>query len=131
MKNYQTKGIDFSLLILRVVTALMIFINHGWVKIISFEKSFHNFPDPIGISNEASYILIVFAELFCSVLLIFGLFTRYAVIPLIIAMLVAVFIVHGNDVFAQQELGILYLIPFIVLLVSGPGKYSLDAKFKI
>lgn len=131
MKNYPTKGIDFSLLLIRIVCAAMMFINHAWPKITSFDKSFHSFPDPLGISSEASYILIVFAEMFCSVLVFFGLFTRYAAIPLIIAMLVAVFIVHGNDVFAKQELGILYLVSFLVVLISGPGKYSLDAKFKI
>ncbi len=73
----------------------------------------------------------VFAEVFCPVLLVFGLFTRYATIPLLITMGVAVFVVHGGDSFSKQELGLVYFVAFLTLLLAGPGKYSLDSRFKI
>jgi putative oxidoreductase len=59
-------------------------------------------------------------------LLILGLATRLAIIPLIILMIVAVFIVHGNDGFEKQEIGLLFLVAYLFLLVTGPGKYSID-----
>jgi putative oxidoreductase len=59
--------------------------------------------------------------------LVLGLFTRYASIPSIIAMLVAVFVAHADDPFKEAEHAFLYLIAYIVILFTGPGKYSLDA----
>jgi putative oxidoreductase len=55
-----------------------------------------------------------------------GLFTRLSVIPLIITMLVAAFVAHAGDPFSSKEPALLYLIPYLALLFSGPGKFSLD-----
>jgi putative oxidoreductase len=131
MKNYTLKLPDLSLLLVRTSFSMLMFVNHGWPKVLNFEKVFSSFPDPLGVSAEVSYSLAVFAEVFCPVLIVFGLFTRFASIPLVITMGVAVFVVHGDDSFAKQELGLLYLVAFSMLLLSGPGKYSLDSRFKI
>jgi hypothetical protein len=52
--------------------------------------------------------------------------SRLAVIPLIITMLLAGFIVHAPDPYVKKELAFLYLLPFIFLFLSGAGRYSLD-----
>jgi putative oxidoreductase len=62
----------------------------------------------------------------CSLLVIIGLFTRYAVVPLIITMLVAILIVHGNDPWTQRELPLLYAVTFTTLFFTGAGKYAVD-----
>lgn len=131
MKNYPLKFADLSLFLLRISFASLMFFNHGWPKVLNFKTAFSKFPDPLGISSEVSYSLAVFAEVFCPFLLVLGLFTRFASIPLIITMVVAVFVVHGADPFAKQELGLVYLTAFVVLLLSGPGKYSLDYRLKV
>jgi len=131
MKNFQLKYIDFSLLLLRLTFGGLLFLNHGWPKVMSFEQKFHSFPDPLGVGSEISYGLTLFGEVFCPVLIILGLFTRYASIPVVITMFVAIFIIHGADPLAKKEMAILYLVPFLVLLISGPGKISLDAKLKV
>ncbi|WP_333907979.1 DoxX family protein [Aequorivita sinensis] len=59
-------------------------------------------------------------------LLIIGLSTRLAAIPLAITMLVAAFIVHANDGFGRQELPLLYAAIYISIALIGAGKYSLD-----
>ncbi len=84
------------------------------------------FADPIGFGPAISLILVVFAEVFCSILIILGFKTRIATIPLIITMLVIVFIIHLNDPLADREAGILYILSYGVLFVFGPGKYALD-----
>lgn len=84
------------------------------------------FGDPLGLGSELSLALTVFAEFVCAILLILGLATRLATIPLIITMVVAGFIVHGNDPFGKKEMALLYLAVYFVLLITGPGKYSLD-----
>jgi putative oxidoreductase len=55
-----------------------------------------------------------------------GFATRLAVIPLIITMLVVVFYVHADDPFSKQEMGLHYLLTYIMLLIMGSGKYSID-----
>jgi putative oxidoreductase len=59
-----------------------------------------------------------------------GLFTRLAVIPMIINMVVAIAVVviknvSGLDEFVELD-EVLYILIFFWLLVAGPGKVSLD-----
>jgi putative oxidoreductase len=55
-----------------------------------------------------------------------GAATRLAVIPLIINMSVIVFVVHADDPWQRQEFALLFLIPFLTLLFTGPGHFSID-----
>ena len=116
---------SFALLILRVVAGSFMMV-HGLEKLQMLKANPVQFADPIGIGEPASLTLAVFAELVCSALLILGLLTRLAIIPLIITMLVAVFIVHSADGFEKQELAGLYLGVYIVLIITGAGKFSVD-----
>lgn len=120
------RNIDFALLILRFALAFLM-LTHGLGK---FQKLFGDgpiqFADPLGIGATASLVLTVFSEVFCSVFLIFGFATRLSAIPLLITMLVAAFIVHANDGFGRQELPLFYAISYIILIITGPGKLSLD-----
>ncbi len=120
---------SLALLLLRVWIGLMMAFGHGWGKLIGFGEKAANFADPYGFGNTVSMGLAVFAEFFCSLAVILGLFTRATVIPLIITMLTAALIIHGGDPWGRKEMAILYLAPFVTLLVSGPGKYSLDRLF--
>ncbi len=104
-------------------------IAHGWQKITHFELMSAGFTDPFHVGSSVSLLLIIFAEFGCSILVLVGLFTRFAAIPLIIGMFVAGFIV--NSPFKFQELPTLYLSLYIVLIFLGSGKYSLDYLFGI
>ncbi len=106
-------------------------LTHGWQKIENFQLMSAGFPDPIGLGSSASLVLIIFAEFGCSVLIILGLFTRLATIPLIIGMIVAAFVIHAGDSFSKVELSSLYSSLYIVLAILGAGKYSLDNMFGI
>ncbi|KQS24691.1 DoxX family protein [Dyadobacter sp. Leaf189] len=118
---------DFGVLILRVgISCLM--LTHGYAKLSGFLGGDHSFADPIGIGEELSYILTIFAEFVCSILVILGLFTRAALVPLIFTMIVVVFIVHGADPFDKKEHAVSFLITYLTLFFTGPGKYSIDSK---
>jgi putative oxidoreductase len=80
----------------------------------------------MGLGQTMSLALVVFAEFFCSLFLILGLFTRLATIPLIITMCVVVFKVSKADVFGDAQTATLYLIGYVALLFTGPGKVSVD-----
>ncbi len=119
--------ISVVLLILRIGIAAMMLV-HGIPKMLMlFREETISFPGVMGMSPVLSLSLAVFAEVLCSLLILFGFGTRLATIPLIITMLIAVLYVHAADPFANQELGLHYLLSYIVLLILGSGKYSLDA----
>lgn len=125
MTSYRPLALDLGLLLLRVATGLLL-LTHGWPKLMGFSARMNTFADPYGLGSAPSLALAVFAEFFCSVFLIMGLFTRWALIPLVITMLTIVFVVHGSDPFGKKELALLYLVPFLTLSFTGPGKFSLD-----
>ncbi|UCC79552.1 MAG: DoxX family protein [Candidatus Zixiibacteriota bacterium] len=120
---------SIGLLVLRVTVGLMMAFGHGLGKLVSYGVRAANFPDPFGIGSPVSLGMVVFAEFFCSLALVLGFLTRSAAIPLIIAMLVAAFVIHGDDPFGRKELALMYLASFVVILIAGPGKYSLDRLF--
>lgn len=115
---------DAGILLLRISCALMLL--HGWPKFTNFSEDSTEWPDPFHLGSAVSYTLTVFAELFCTIFVLLGLFTRTALIPLIVLMLVIVFIIHSGEPFADREHALLYLMSYITLLFTGPGKYSLD-----
>ncbi len=121
---------DLGLFFLRVAMALLLLFGHGWPKLMQFGERSASFADPLGIGSIASLILTLFSEVGCSVFVALGLFTRYAVIPLIIMFTVILLFVHDDDPFTKQELALMYLIPFITLLLTGPGRFSLDRKLR-
>lgn len=116
----------FAILWTRVSIGLLMICSHGFSKLFNYSTLSANFPDPLGVGNKVSLCLVIFAEFFCSILLIIGLKTRIASIPLIITMLVAIFIVHAVDPWQKQEMGTLYLVIYLSLLIFGSGRYSVD-----
>lgn len=122
--KYSQGGIQFSLLILRVGLGILM-LTHGWGKLMKFSDMAPHFITPLPFGGHLSLSVVIFAEVCCAFLVIIGLFTRIALIPLIIEMAVVVLVVHQND-FGHQELGLHFLLGFIVLFILGPGKLSLD-----
>lgn len=119
------------LLFFRVALALMM-LTHGLPKLAKLLPGQEIvFPDPLGIGTLPSLLLAVFAEVVCSLLILLGLGTRLAAIPLAITMAVAAFMVHAGDPFARKELALMYLLSYITLIVTGSGKFSVDRYLKI
>lgn len=122
-------ALDLGLLLIRLAVSGFM-LTHGYPKLIHFAERAERFSDPLGIGSTASLSLVVFAEFFCSMLLFLGLFTRFALVPLMVTMAVVVFIVHGDDPFGDKEKALLFLIPYIGLFLTGPGNWSLDRMLK-
>lgn len=121
----SSKLSDQALLLLRLAFGLMM-MNHGWSKFAGYSQMSEMFPDPFGVGSPISLALAIFAELGCSALLVLGLGTRPALIPLIVTMLVAIFYAHGADPWQKKELAVAYLAVYVTLMFSGPGRFSLD-----
>lgn len=121
---------SIGLLLLRIFLGGFMLLAHGWPKLAGFSEKSGGFPDPLGVGSPLSLSLAVFAEVFCALALMLGLFTRAAAVPLLITMLVAAFLVHADDPFQKKEFALLYAIPFLTLVLTGAGSYSLDARLK-
>ncbi|GAB2770092.1 DoxX family protein [Rhabdobacter roseus] len=114
------------LLLLRVGVAACM-LTHGWPKLMKVLGGDFQFMDPIGIGAAPSLVLVTFSEAICSFLILLGLATRLATIPLIISCSVAALVAHAGDPFGKKEVLVLYILIYITLLVLGGGKYSADA----
>lgn len=123
----QTTRVDIALLLLRVAFGGLMLYGHGWGKFYQLLGDAPiRFEDPLGFGMLTTYGLAIFAEVLCAFLVVIGLFTRWAVLPIIFTMLVAIFFIHYHDPFYKMELALLYLAPFVALLLTGAGRYSLD-----
>ena len=130
MKKILSAGIHtgathFSLLLLRLAAGSFM-LTHGFPKLQRLLSGEMKFGDPLGLGPEVSLVMVVFAEFVCSILIMLGLGTRLAAVPLIVTMAVAAFIAHADDPFNRKEMALLYLVIFLVLLITGSGKYSVD-----
>ena len=126
---FSTKSVSgslasFGLLVLRIAISAMM-LTHGLNKLSNFSAISPNF-DPIGLGGTISLSLVIFAEVFCSIAILLGLFTRLATFPLIVAMCVATFVTHAGQAFAAKELALLYLTFYVAILLIGPGRFSID-----
>ncbi|HRE51192.1 MAG TPA: DoxX family protein [Flavitalea sp.] len=124
--HYNPRHVDPLLLLVRVVFALSM-ITHGYPKLqrlLGDEPV--QFASVFGMDPSVSLTLAMLAEFGCSLLVLVGLGTRLAVIPLIITMTVIVLHIHIDDPFSKKELPLLHLTAYIGLLVMGAGKYSVD-----
>ena len=130
MKNLNTTGynktlLDWTLLAIRIFVGLAM-LTHGFPKLMMLLSGKIEFMNFLGIGEKTSLILTVLAEVLCSLFILLGLFTRFSVFPLIITMLVAALMVHGDDPFAKQEMSLLYLFHYILIFLAGPGNISID-----
>jgi putative oxidoreductase len=124
----NSNAVNFALLVLRLWIGLMMLVHHGVDKMKNFSSLAPNFPDPLGIGHSASLALAVFAEFFASLLVIFGLVTRWSALVLAIDMIVAFISVHKGALSGNHsgELAFMYLMGYVTLLLAGPGRFSVD-----
>ena len=124
MKNNYN---NFALLILRIGFGGFL-MTHGIPKIERLFESPIKFTDPFGIGDTATLILTIIGEVVAPIFIIIGYKTKLAAIPSAITMAVAAFVIHAKDDLGTKEHALLFLIAFIAIFLTGPGKYSLDKK---
>ena len=93
---------------------------------MNFEQYSQQFLDFMGLGPTISLGLAVFAEVVCAGMVVLGLFTRFATVPLMITMLVAAFVVHAQDPFHKQEFALMYFAGYFSIFLAGSGKYSVQ-----
>ena len=118
--------------LLRVVSGLMLVVGHGYGKMFG-EKAqpLMGGMDFFGIDLGINMLLVAgFIEFYVGILIILGLFTRWAALATAILMAMAYFSSHFAwfPTFNRGELATLYFLVFMTIFAYGPGPFSLDAK---
>ena len=121
---FPDASVSRLLLTLRLFFGIL-FLMHGIDKLANFEVLSYSFPDPLGMGSHLSLVLVILAEVFCALTFIGGFLFRISLLPMLFAMFVAFFYAHGGSI-ADGELAFIYLGVFLLLLVTGPGRYSAD-----
>lgn len=121
---------DLGLLLLRVFVGLTLAFGHGIGKLPPSERFLAGvaemgFPLPILFGWAAAL-----SEFAGGVLLALGLLTRPAALFVGITMAVAAFIRQAGDPFAERELALLFGAVAVMLLLTGAGQYSIDARLR-
>lgn len=120
----REKLVSFLILAVRLFFGVLFFV-HGLDKLMNFSVLSETYPSFFGLGSYMTLMLAVFSEFCCSLFLIAGLLERIMVLPMIVAMGVAFFDVH-DAMMPEGELSLIYLVMFIILFFTGPGRYSLD-----
>ena len=120
----REKVVSLLILALRVFFGVL-FFTHGLDKMINFNTLSETYPRVLGFGSYMTLMVSIFCEFACSLFLIAGLMERIVLLPMIASMAVAFFDIH-DGMFPEGELSLIYLILFVVLLLTGPGRYSVD-----
>jgi putative oxidoreductase len=124
--RYSEFAFNFSMLVLRAGTGIMLFAFHGLPKLQNFEERKDSFSDPLGIGHTPSLVMVIFTEVFCALLLVLGLLTRAAAFACVFLFAIIIFMVQKNKPWKDSELAMLFLAAVITILFCGPGKWSVD-----
>ena len=122
--------LDWAAPLVARVTLGVLFISTGWGKVHDLDKVTGFFTE-LGIPMpHLNAVMVSFVELIGGGLLLLGLGARFAALPLMASMAVAILTaqreqVHGlPDLFGLVEWTYLALLLWVAL--AGPGKVSLD-----
>lgn len=124
---------DTGLLLLRAGTGLILFMRHGWEKVSTLSLTNPKFPSVLGLGHTPTWIMAMLSDGIFSLLLILGVGTRWIALYSFSEIFIAWAIVHhftflGKSPGADHgELIALYLSAFLALMVTGGGRFSVDA----
>jgi putative oxidoreductase len=109
----------------------LVFVSAGWGKLQNLDRVIEFFRS-LGIpAAEYQAPFVAAAELSCGILLMLGLATRFAAVPLVVTMVVAIRtalwteLEGAIDLFGREEF--LFIVLLTWLVVAGAGAVSLDA----
>ena len=116
-----------GLTLIRIIVGLFM-VYHGVEvfdkqKIVDYSKWLTDlhFPSPLLMAYLGKGI-----EFAAGVLFLIGFLTRLAIIPLVSTMLIISFGMGKGKIFMDDQHPFLFILLFLVIFFTGPGKFSLD-----
>ncbi len=108
----------------------LLFMSTGWGKVHSLDKVTHFFESLHIPAPAFNAVIVGYSELVCGTLLVLGLATRLATLPLIVSMVIAILTaklseIHGLfDLVGSEEFT--YLCVLAMIAIIGPGAVAMD-----
>jgi putative oxidoreductase len=129
LSQSSPRALDLGLLVVRLAFGLTLAFGHGLGKVAALGEftgkiASRGMPLPWLLGPAAAL-----SEFVGGILIAIGLLTRPSAFFALVTMSVAAFHVHAADPFAKKELALLYGAAFLAVLIAGPGRFSLDARF--
>jgi putative oxidoreductase len=121
-------AVDWALLFQRVAGSLLLLQVHGLPKLMHFNAQLRLIEDPFGLGTGLTLCLAIFAEVVCPLLIMLGLCTRLACLPIVFLLLVALLVVHPQWSLAEGQFGWLLVILFTTLTIAGPGRIAIGRR---
>jgi putative oxidoreductase len=95
-------------------------------KLAHFEHELVAFPDPMGIGHQVSFAVALLSAGACSLVVGIGIFARLASMPIIYTMMMVLLMAARGFEGADVQSALLYALPYTVIVLTGPGRWSLD-----
>jgi len=124
--NIKEKSIHIALLIFRILLSIELIVAHGLKKLGVGVVEAEQVPNPLNLPETFNSLFADAANLVFPVFVIFGLFTRIAIIPILAVTLTGYFILHWNDDLLIKDTPFMYSLCYLFLFFVGAGKYSID-----
>ncbi|MFJ5298040.1 DoxX family protein [Pseudomonas sp. NPDC088368] len=126
--TFNDRALDLGLLFLRGSGALFLLFVHGLPKLLDYKAQLTLIEDPFHLGGVLTLSLAIFAEVLCPLLILAGVLTRLACLPILFLLLVALVVVHSDWSVEQGQFGWLLIIIFTSVLIAGPGRLALNLR---
>lgn len=115
-----------SMLLFRASASLELMIVHGFKKLGIGTAETEKIPNPLHLPDAFNNVFAISANIFFPFCILLGLCTRLAALPVLAVTLTGYFVLHWNDAPLIKDTPGIYSLVFLLILVLGPGKYSID-----
>src|SRR5918998_3022111 len=105
---YSDLGSDFNnaaLLVFRVLLCFQMLRVHGLKK---FGEGGEVVPNPLGLPPKLNDLIADFSDIVAPILVAFGFFTRFAIVPILAVTLTGYFVVHRRDSLSVRDVPFMY-----------------------
>jgi putative oxidoreductase len=116
---------DVALLFLRVTASGLVLLVHGLPKAIHYASQLNAIEDPLHFGKTLTLYFAIFAEVVCPLLMIAGIATRLAALPIMLVSAVGLGLVHREWTLDQGQFAWMLLIMFGTLAIGGAGRYRI------
>jgi putative oxidoreductase len=117
---------NWAMLLFRIIVSLELIVVHGFKKIGIGVSVAEQIPNPLHLAETINSVFAISANIFFPFFVLIGFCTRAATLPTLAVTITGYFVLHWNDAALVRDTPFMYSIVFLLILVLGPGKYSID-----
>ncbi len=117
---------DWAVLYLRIVIGGILLL-HNVAKMQNYNLIIDSYHQMWGVGGATWYVAFSFVEVVCAFLLIMGRWVRSAAVVLILGTITGMIIYFGVEAARSIEINSIYILIYLLFVITGGGYYSMDA----